>query len=196
MELLLLCVPKEETYKGKPYKEISEGYLQMGITDFDKLVKFHPDYEQFKETPDYKEVVGKKESMNLEMSLFIQPVKKVGDLNLHLESWSYLFNPKYEKEILPDLDVIHLRNGDETKEAAEIIKNFYENHGWEVYVMEENIPARDAMVKVNPKRALTPGNQVAITDPRKLRQIAKEKLIYNLEELCFQVIKWKGIIYL
>ena len=185
MELLLLCVPKEETYKGKPYKEISEGYLQMGITDFDKLVKFHPDYEQFKETPDYKEVVGKKESMNLEMSLFIQPVKKVGDLNLHLESWSYLFNPKYEKEILPDLNVIHLRNGEETKEAAEIIKNFYENHDWEVYVMEENIPTRGIMVKVNPKRALTPGNQVAIIDPRKLRQIAKEKLIYNLEELCF-----------
>lgn len=183
-EAILFCIPRG-TYKGKSEEEMSRAYTKMAIRDFDELVKFSPDYEPFKETPDYVKAVGKKEERDLEMSLFIQPIVKVGDLETNLKSWSYLFNPKSQFGLLPDLDVIHLRNGN-VKDAADIIEEFYEAYGWKTYILEDKLPERNNIVKVNPKRNLTPGNQVAIMNPLELRKIAKEKLNYSLDELAFR----------
>jgi len=119
------------------------------------------------------------------MSLFIQPIIRIGNLEADIEAWSYLFNPESKYGLLPDLDAIHLRKGNKVREAAEIIKEFYESYGWQTYILEDDLPKRDTMVGVNPERNLTPGNHVAIMNPLELRRIAYEELNYSLDELCF-----------
>jgi len=182
--ILLLCAPGD-VYKGMSEKEVDRAYTQMAIKDFDRLVEFRPEYRPFMETPDATVVAGQKGDRKLVMSLFIQPIIRIGNLEADIEAWSYLFNPESKYGLLPDLDAIHLRKGNKVREAAEIIKEFYESYGWQTYILEDDLPKRDTMVGVNPERNLTPGDRVAIMSPSELRRIAYGKLNYSLDELCF-----------
>ncbi|OIO61540.1 hypothetical protein COY26_05590 [Candidatus Woesearchaeota archaeon CG_4_10_14_0_2_um_filter_33_10] len=188
-ELIVFCNPGN-AYKGKREHEVAIDYTSMAIDDYDKLVSFDKSYSDFVDAPDFTIKVGKKRQKDLILNLFaLQPVIRVGDINSSFISSSYLFNPKYDnsnyitdKEIfLPDLDIIQIDNFSKTKEAASIIKEFYEEYGWLTYIFDGRINERE-IIQPTSKRF---DEFLEIIPPKTLMSIAKEKVNYNLDDLCF-----------
>lgn len=182
-ELIIFCNPKQ-VYSGKLEKDIDRDYTKMAIEDYDKLISFNEEYMPFVEIPDYESVVGQKNGRNLLFALFFnQPVIKVGHINSKFQSSSYLFNPKSidESLLLPDLDIIQIEGVSQVRDAANTIKKFYEAFGWQTYIFDG---------KIEDKKEIKPtsnryNQSIQIIDPKILREIAKEKVNYNLTDLCF-----------
>ena len=183
-ELIIFCIP-QQVYAGKPEQDIAKEYTKMAIEDYDRLISFDENYMPFVEAPDYGSVVGQKNERNLLLTLFAQqPMIRVGDINNNFLSSSYLFNPESSDEglLLPDLDIIQINGDSQVREAANTIKQFYEEFGWRAYIFEGKITERK---EINPAygRYKQP---IEIIDPDVLREIAKEKVGYSLTDLCFE----------
>ena len=188
-ELIVFCNPGN-AYEGKKEHEVAIDYTSMAIDDYDKLVSFDKTYSKFANTPDFETKIGKKRNKNLILTLFAQqPVIRVGNISSSFVSSSYLFNPEYhnfgyitDKELLlPDLDIIQIEGSSKTKEAANIIKKFYKKYGWSVYIFDGRINERE-IIQPTSKRF---DELLEIISPEALMSIAKEKVNYNLNDLCF-----------
>ena len=88
----------------------------------------------------------------------------------------------HNKELLlPDLDIIQIEGFSKTKEAANIIKEFYEKYGWLTYIFDGRINERE-IIQPTSKRF---DEFLEIISPKALMSIAKEKVNYSLDDLCF-----------
>jgi len=181
--LIVFCNP-HLSYRGGLIEEVAREYTRMAIEEYDALVSFAPEYLQYAASPDANVSLSKKEGRNIELSVFaMQPLVRVGYINSHFESSSYLFNPESENQnmFLPDLDVVEIKGKQNVKEAANTIECFYKKFGWNVYVFDGKI---DKKIEVKPNSERFSG-PIKIFDPNELRHIAKEKVKYDLEKLCF-----------
>ena len=188
-ELIVFCNPGN-AYKGKKEHEVAIDYTSMAIDDYDNIISFDKTYSKFVNTPDYKAKIGEKRNKDLILTVFAQqPVIRVGNINSSFVSSSYLFNPKHnnpnyisDKELLlPDLDIIQIEGFSKAKEAANIIKEFYEKYGWSVYIFDGTINKRE---KIQPTSKRF-DERLEIISPKALMSIAKEKVNYSLDDLCF-----------
>lgn len=190
--LILFCKP-DNTYRGLSENQTAKEYTHMAIDEYDKLIKFAKKYELFLITPDFEELIGKKEGKNIWLTLFAQQAMiQVGKLNQEFTSSSYLFNPENDNKelLLPDLDVIQMKGSYQVREATEIIRRFYESFGWQTYIFDGAIqetklirPQSEIIVEGETIKRFQ--NKINIINPEELKQIAKEKINYNLEKLCF-----------
>lgn len=183
LELIIFCNPMQ-AYSRKLEQDVARDYTQMAIDDYDKLIHFDEKYMSFVETPDYQSITGQKNGRNLLLSLFAnQPIIRVGDIDNRFQSSSYLFNPESndEKLLLPDLDIVQIEGIYQVRDAANIIEQFYEQYGWQVYIFDG---------KITDKKEISPNSNrfnqsIQMINPEVLREIAKEKVNYSLTDLCF-----------
>jgi len=182
-ELIVFCTPLQ-VYAELLEQEVAGKYTKMAIEDYDSLISFDETYMPFVETPDYEFVVGQKNGRNLLLTLFAQqPMIRVEDIENNFLYSSYLFNPESSDEdlLLPDLDIIQINGDSQVREAANTIRQFYENFGWRTSIFEGIITDR---IEINPTSGRY-NQPIEIIDPDVLREIAKEKVRYSITDLCF-----------
>ncbi len=181
-ELIVFCNP-QQVYRGKLEQDVARDYTKMAIEDYDKLISFDEKYMPFVETPDYDSNVGSKNGRSLLLTLFAQqPMIRVGNVHRNFQSSSYLFNPESDSELLlPDLDIVQLEGNSQIKDAAKTIKQFYEAFGWKAYIFDGKISDKQEITPTSSRLQKT----IEIINPAILRYIAKEKVRYVLDNLCF-----------
>ena len=190
-DLVLFCIPKEETYKHLSELEIAQKYTQMAIEDYDSFISFDPQYSEKQiqynrkptpqiEVPDYEATIGRKNGLDLMLSLFSQqPVTKIGNIKNKFITSSYLFNIADEDAsnlLLPDLDVVELTGQRNLINAAMSIRDFYQSYGWQVHVHDQKLK-KERIIETTSTRL---GNEIKTFKPNLLRNIAHEKLGYEL----------------
>jgi len=161
----------------------------MSTEDFDNFLGFHRSYKAHQDTPDHERLLGQKEGLELDLTMFLgQPIERVGNVRLVGLSRSYLFNLVDHSNDpilhLPDLEVVSLFTytlKKENRAAAEEIQRFYEEHGWQTHTHRELIRNREK-IRPESKRFFNP---VEMVQPAELQRIAQEKLGYDPEGLCF-----------
>ncbi|MFC2142878.1 hypothetical protein ACFLQN_00595 [Candidatus Aenigmatarchaeota archaeon] len=182
-ELIVFCNPGQ-VYRGRSELDVARAYTEMAITEYDRLVGFRSDYSDHAETPDFEYVTGRKGGRDLQLTLFArQPMIKVGNVNAPFTSSSYLFNPTIEHRdlLLPDLDIVQLDGPSQVRDAADAISEFYRDHGWTVHIFDGSVP-KTTTVKPTSDRL---GGSIEIYSPDVLREIAKERVGYDKDRLCF-----------
>jgi len=183
LELIIFSMPKQ-VYVGKSEIDIAKEYTKMAIEDYDELISFDQKYMSFVETPDFESIIGRKNGRNLLLTLFAnQPFIRVGDIYNKFQSSSYLFNPKSNINglLLPDLDIVQIEGVTQVRAAANTIKRFYEEFGWQTYIFDGKIKERKEISPTSNRF----DTSIQIIDPNILREIAKEKLNYSLVNLAF-----------
>jgi len=185
-ELFVICNPGE-VYKGMPEQEVARKYTSMAIDDYDKLIEFEESYMPHVETPDFEAKIGAKGNKDLMVTAFIrQPIVRVGPINEWFTSSSYLFNPASgdSELLLPDLDIVQISGSTKVREAAEEIKQFYEQYGWQVCVFEGDFNKRKKVAPTSGRYKQSYLN-IWVLEPEALRKLAHEKTGYSLDDLCF-----------
>lgn len=190
--LILFCKP-DDAYKGLSESQTAKKYTHMALNEFDKLITVTEKYEPWILTPDFEKIIGKKESKNIWLTLFAQQeITQVGKLKQDFISSSYLFNPENNNKelLLPDMDIIQMKGTYKVREATEIMKQFYESKGWQTYIFDGRIQETKVIkpqskIVVKGKTIKRFQNNIKIINPEELKQIAKEKINYDLEKLCF-----------
>jgi len=145
-----------ERNRGVPEELAASAYTKTAITDFDGVVRFHPDYKPFEETPDVRFPMGRRlGERELEMQVFLeQPVVQIHGVDCSLTSSSYLIGPQcnFDDLMLPFIDVVELGSECEAMGwASDVVADLYRRAGFQV-IKRFGEQHKGMDVCVNPRR--------------------------------------------
>ncbi|MFH0869498.1 MAG: hypothetical protein V1866_00395 [archaeon] len=186
----IICAPGDK-YRQMTELQAAKHYTDMAIGAFDKQVTFGEEYLMFKDQADLVVPSFTKQGVEIILSLYAnQPVKRIGDIEGDFVSSSYMFNPEPRTQgckkkglILPDLDIVLLKGGSQTPEAALTIAKLYLRNGWEAFIEPGEIERTRRMPIDNTRFGQT---IIDMAVPQNIFELANKRIGYDLERLCYR----------